>query len=78
MDLKFLFARGGVTIKAVAEAAGVDFSTAYRWSTGEREAKWLHVTKLYARGLLTDDDLRAAGLAIPRSAELSPAKAKQG
>lgn len=71
MKLTFLFLRPGVTVTLVAEAAEVDMGTASRWKSGERPAKWPHICKLYARGLLSDEDLRAAGLAIPRSA--SPA-----
>jgi transcriptional regulator with XRE-family HTH domain len=69
MNLEFLFRRDGVTLEIVAEAAGVHVTTASRWKTGSRRARWEHITKLHARGLLTDDDLRAGGLAIPRRTE---------
>ena len=67
MDLRFLFARKGVTLDAVAAAAEVHYSTAWRWREGKGRPEWPQITRLYARGFITDDDLRAAGLAIPRS-----------
>lgn len=67
MDLRFLFARPGVTIEAVAAAADVHYSTAWRWREGKGRPEWTQITRLYARGLINDDDLRVAGLAIPRS-----------
>ena len=68
MWLQFLFARPGMTVTQVARAAEVHHTTASRWKAGKRKADWEAVTLLYARGILTDDDLRAAGLAIPRAA----------
>jgi len=64
MDLTFLFRRPGNTVTSVAAAADVNPSTASRWKDGTK-ADWVYVCRLYARGLITVDDLRAAGLAIP-------------
>jgi hypothetical protein len=66
VDIRFLFDRSGTTVEIVAQAAGVNLSTAYRWKHGAK-CEWPHITRLFARGLLTVDDLRAAGLAIPRA-----------
>ncbi len=75
MDLRFLFQRAGNTVTSVAAAAGVNPSTASRWKDGGR-AEWPQITRLYACGLITDADLRAAGLAIPLpvSKEEAPAE----
>lgn len=63
MDIVFLFSRHSVT--DVARAAGVDSGTASKWKSGRQCPDWTRVCRLYARGMLTDADLRAAGLAIP-------------
>lgn len=70
MDLRFLFRRAGNTVTSVAAAAGVRPSTASRWKRGS-QADWPAVCRLYASGLITDTDLRAAGLAIPLAAPSS-------
>jgi hypothetical protein len=69
MDLRFLFQRPGNTVTSVAAAAEVNPSTASRWKEGRSTAEWPQIVKLYARGLITDADLRAAGLAIPLPAK---------
>ncbi len=66
MDIRHLFRRPGVTPSAVARAACVTRVTASRWKAGNRRPNWEHVVRLHAAGIVTDDDLRAAGLAIPR------------
>lgn len=74
MDLRFLFKRPGNTVTSVARAAGVNPSTASRWKEGRVRAEWPQIVKLHACGLITDVDLRAAGLAIPlASAASAPA-----
>lgn len=65
MDLTFLFRRPGNTVTSVAKAAGVNPSTASRWKDGATKADWIYVCRLYAQGILTNEDLRAAGLSIP-------------
>lgn len=67
MDIVFLFDRHSVT--DVARAAGVDSGTASKWKSGKQRPDWTRVCRLYARGMLTDADLRAAGLAIPLVSE---------
>lgn len=64
MNIAFLFARGH-TVAAVAEAAEVNHATAWKWKEGKFNPDWTRICKLHARGLLTDADLRAGGLAIP-------------
>jgi len=59
MKICFVFERGA-TPKEVADAAGVDLSTAYRWKQG-KDPESTHVARLFSAGLLTVQDLRAAG-----------------
>lgn len=75
MDIRFLFSRRSVT--EVAEAAGVDSGTASKWKAGKQKPDWKRVCALYARGLITEADLRAGGLPIPlpASAVSAPAPA---
>ena len=72
VDIAFLFARG-LSVTEVARAAGVDSGTASKWKSGKQKPDWIRICRLYARGVLTDDDLRAAGLAIPRTDRQAPA-----
>ena len=74
MDLRFLFRRPGMTIAVVAAAAGVHQTTAWRWREGAKP-DWDQITRLHGAGLLTDADLRAAGLAIPLPDKIDPAGA---
>jgi hypothetical protein len=65
MDLTFLARREGVTINRIAEVAGVDHSTAWRWvSRGDDCDRVSVISRLHAHGILTDADLRAGGFAI--------------
>lgn len=71
MNIAFLFAGKGdeekaVLRKRIAQITSVHLSTAWRWSEGAPVESFQDVAQLYAHGLLTDEDLRAAGLAIPR------------
>lgn len=67
MKIDHIFRREGVTPQKVADAADVHLSTAYRWRDGTA-LEWVHITRLHARGIITDDDLRAAGLSLSRPA----------
>lgn len=69
MDIVFLFDRHSVT--EVSRAAGVDSGTASKWKSGRQRPDWTRVCRLYACGMLTDADLRAAGLAIPLKSEVA-------
>lgn len=55
---------GTVTVARVAEVAGVHETTALRWKAGRPVYAFAHVARLHAHGIVTDGDLRAAGLAI--------------
>jgi hypothetical protein len=65
MDIRFLFdADRGLTPQRAAEICGCNLVTAYKWKGGARPT-WDNIVKLHTAGILTDDDLRAAGLKIP-------------
>lgn len=65
MDISFLRHRKGHTIAAVAAAAGVDKSTAWRWVVkGQDCDSHAALSRLHSHGILTDEDVRAGGMAI--------------
>lgn len=66
MKIQFLFETRGRSVAEVAAAAEVNPATAWKWKSGKQNPDWERICKLHARGFITDDDLRAAGLAIPR------------
>ena len=56
MDLRYVFTGRGVA--EVARAAGVDRSTAWRWSQGRRP-DWEHVRRLLINGVVRWSEVKA-------------------
>lgn len=55
----------------LADAADVTLPTVSKWATKNLIADFSVIRRLHARGYITDDDLRAAGLAIPRREDIT-------
>lgn len=65
MDLTFLRHRKKLTIARVAEVAGVDKTTAWRWiAKGQDCDSHAALSRLHAHGIITDEDVRAGGMAF--------------
>jgi hypothetical protein len=60
MDVRFIFDNPRVTPQVVADAVGVDLSTAYRWKHGTPPESD-HLVKLFACGFITAKDMKRGG-----------------